>query len=156
VKQGAIDTTRMGVMGGSYGGFMTTWLIGNCDRFRAAVASCAVTDVEALYYGTDIPNWVERETGTRPWEDRKAYTRISPTAHATKVKAATLFLHAEDDKRVPISNSEIMYLMLKRRGVETQFVRYPMGDHGFGGAAPRYGCDVLNRAIDWFGKYLKK
>jgi dipeptidyl aminopeptidase/acylaminoacyl peptidase len=156
VKQGFIDTGRLGVMGGSYGGFMTTWLIGTYKRFRAAVASCAVTDVEALYYGTDIPYWVEKETGSRPWEEREAYTCMSPTAHAGKVTAATLFLHAEDDKRVPISCSEIMYLMLKRRGVETQFVRYPMGDHGFGGAAPRYTCDVMNRVIDWFGEHLKK
>jgi dipeptidyl aminopeptidase/acylaminoacyl peptidase len=156
VKQGFIDTDRLGVMGGSYGGFMTTWLIGNCKHFKAAVASCAVTDVEALYYGTDIPYWVEKETGSRPWEKREAYTCISPTAHAGKVTAATLFLHAEDDKRVPISCSEIMYLMLKRRGVETQFVRYPMGDHGFGGAAPRYTCDVMNRVIDWFGEHLRK
>jgi len=84
-----------------------------------------------------------------------AYTRISPTTHGTKVTAATLFLHAEDDKRVPISCSEIMYLMLKRRGVETQFVRYPSGDHGFGDAHPCYTCDVLNRTLDWFGKYVK-
>jgi len=156
VKQGFIDANRMGVMGGSYGGFMTSWLIGTCDRFRAGVASCAVTDVAALYYGTDIPYWVEKETGTQPWEDMAAYTRISPTTHGAKVTAATLFLHAEDDKRVPISCSEIMYLMLKRRGVETQFVRYPSGDHGFGEAHPCYTCDVLNRTLDWFGKYVKR
>lgn len=155
VRQGFVDTARIGVMGNSYGGFMTTWLIGTSDRFRAAVAGCAVTDVPALYYGTDIPHWVESETGSRPWEDSAAYTRISPTAHATKVTAPTLFLHAEDDKRVPITCSEIMYLMLKRRGVETRFVRYPTGDHGFGGAYPRYTCDVLNRTLDWFDKHLR-
>jgi dipeptidyl aminopeptidase/acylaminoacyl peptidase len=67
-----------------------------------------------------------------------AYTRISPANHGTKVTAATLFPRAEDDKRAPISCSEIMCLMLKRRGVETQFVRYPSGDHGFGEAHPYY------------------
>ena len=154
IQQGYVDPKRLGVTGGSYGGFMTTWLLGASTRFKAGVAVCPVTDVPALYYGTDLPLWLEREFKGAPWECPEHYRRCSPTSQAAKITAPLLFLHAEDDKRVPISNSEMLYVTLKRRGVDTVFVRYPFGDHGFSYAAPRFLCDSLNRELDWFKRYV--
>jgi len=154
IKQGYVDKSRLGVLGGSYGGFMTTWLLGACDRFKAGVATCAVTDLCAQYFGTDIPLWMEREFGGGPWERPERYRRSSPTTNGPKITAPLLLLHAEDDWRVPISNSEMLFVMLKRRGVETTFVRYPSGAHGFGASQPRFMCDTLNREIDWFKTHV--
>jgi dipeptidyl aminopeptidase/acylaminoacyl peptidase len=155
IRQGFVDRKKQGVMGGSYGGFMTTWLLGTTKRFAAGVASCAATDEPMFYFSADMPLWSEQELGGPPWEKWNAYRRVSPTTHAHKITAPILLLHAEDDLRVPISHSEIVHVTVKRTGHESVFVRYPSGGHGFGGSAPRFTCDTLNRTVDWFGKHVK-
>jgi len=156
IRKGGVDRRRLGVMGGSYGGFMTTWLLGTTNRFRAGVAHCAATDERMFYYSADMPQWSEDELGGPPWERPKEYLRISSSSHAHKIEAPLLLLHAEDDSRVPISHSEIIHTTLKRIGVPSVFVRYASGGHPFTTAAPRYTCDVLNRTADWFGEHLKR
>ena len=156
VRMGCVDRRRLGVTGGSYGGFMTTWLLGTTDRFAAGVAECAATDERMLYYSGDMQVWSEEETGGPPWERAAKYRQISPSTHAHEIRAPLLLLHAEDDTRVPISNSDIVFTTVKRMGVEAELVRYPSGGHGFAASAPRYRCDTLNRAIDWFGKHLAR
>jgi len=155
IRQGYVDPKRLGVMGGSYGGFMTTWLLGTTKRFAAGVASCPATDEPMFYFSADMQLWSEQELGGPPWEQWEAYRRVSPTSHAHKITAPLLLLHAEDDWRVPISHSEIVHTTVKRTGHESVFVRYPSGGHGFAGSAPRFTCDTLNRTVDWFGKYTK-
>jgi dipeptidyl aminopeptidase/acylaminoacyl peptidase len=135
---------------------MTTWLLGTTDRFAAGVAECAATDEPMFYYSADMQAWSEEETGGPPWERLDDYRRLSSSTHSHNITAPLLLLHAEDDTRVPISHSEIVYTTVKRMGVDAEFVRYPSGGHGFGGSAPRYTCDTLNRMIDWFGKHLKE
>jgi len=155
VGQGSVDPQRLGVMGASYGGFMTTWLVGTTDRFAGAVASCAATDERMFYYSADMPKWSEEEIGGPPWERAADYARMSSSSHAHKIRTPILLLHADDDTRVPISHSEIIFTTVKRLGVESVFVRYPTGGHGFGGHTPRYTCDTLNRAVDWLTDHLK-
>jgi len=155
IRQGYVDRKRVGVTGGSYGGFMTVWLLGTTDRFAAGVAECAATDEPMFYYSADMQQWSEQELGGPPWERLEDYRRVSASTHAHRIKAPLLLLHAEDDSRVPISHSEIVYTTIKRLGVESTFVRYPSGGHGFGWSAPRYVCDYQNRAMDWFGKHLR-
>lgn len=154
IARGFVDSERLGVTGASYGGFMTTWLLGTTDRFRAGVARCAATDERMFYYSADMPLWSEQELSGPPWERPEDYRRISSSTHAHRVRAPLLLLHAEDDWRVPISHSEIIFTTLKRVGVETVFVRYPNGGHGFADAAPRFTCDVWNRTADWFDQHL--
>jgi dipeptidyl aminopeptidase/acylaminoacyl peptidase len=155
IRKGYVDRRRVGVAGGSYGGFMTTWLLGTTDRFSAGVAECAATDEPMFYYSADMPQWSEHELGGPPWERWEDYRRVSSSSHAHKIAAPLLLLHADDDTRVPISHSEIVYTTVKRVGTEAVFVRYPSGGHGFGGSAPRFTCDVLNRTVDWFDAHLK-
>jgi len=154
VAEEKIDPRRLGVMGGSFGGFMTTWLLGTTDRFRAGVALCAAADMRMWYYSGDVHRWCEEELGGPPWERPEDYRRVSSTAHAHKIKAPLLLLHAVDDKRVPISCSDILHTTLKRQGVESVYVRYPFGGHGFPAAAPRFACDSLNRTADWFYRHM--
>jgi dipeptidyl aminopeptidase/acylaminoacyl peptidase len=155
VRRGYVDPKRMGVTGGSYGGFMTTWLLGTTDRFAAGVAECAATDEAMFYYSADMPLWSEHEVGGPPWEHPEDYRRISSSTHSHKIKAPLLLLHADDDTRVPISHSEIVYVTAKRVGTQAQFVRYPSGGHGFAASAPRFTCDTLNRTMDWFDRHLR-
>ena len=154
IKQGAVDRKRVGITGGSYGGFMTVWLLGTTDRFAAGVAECAATDEAMFYYSADMPQWSEQELGGPPWERLPEYRRVSASTHAHKITSPLLLLHAENDWRVPISHSEIVYTTVKRLGVPSTFVRYPSGGHGFAWSAPRYVSDTLNRAMDWLTRHL--
>jgi len=155
LRHGGGERNRVGVYGGSYGGFMTVWLLGATDRFAAGVAVCAATDEPMFYYSADMPQWSEQELGGPPWERPQRYRQMSASSHAHKIRAPLLLLHAEDDTRVPINNSEIVYTTVKRMGVESVFVRYPSGGHGFSYSAPRYLCDCLNRMVDWFDRHLR-
>ncbi len=154
VGQGGVDTSRLAVTGGSYGGFLTLWLLGTCGRFGAGVAVCPSADQRLQYHTSDIVRWREQQLGGTPWEKEELFKHVSPSSHAHKICAPLLFLHAEDDTRVPIVNSEIIYSTVKRLGVPSTFVRYPSGNHGFSGSAPRFICDTLNRLVDWFDEHL--
>jgi dipeptidyl aminopeptidase/acylaminoacyl peptidase len=156
LRHGGGNRRRVGVYGGSYGGFMTVWLLGATDRFAAGVAVCAATDEPMFYYSADMPQWSEQELGGAPWERPDRYRRVSASSHAHHIRAPLLLLHAEDDTRVPINNSEIVYTTVKRMGVESVFVRYPSGGHGFSYSAPRFLCDTMNRTADWFDKHLRR
>jgi dipeptidyl aminopeptidase/acylaminoacyl peptidase len=154
VAKGCVDTARVGVTGPSYGGFLTVWLLGTTDRFRAGVAMCPSVDQRIQYYTSDVMRWREQQLGGPPWEREEVYKRLSPSSHAHKIRAPLLFLHAEDDTRVPIVNSEIAYSIVNRLGVPSTFVRYPSGNHAFARSAPRFICDTLNRTLDWCDQHL--
>ena len=106
------------------------------------------------YYSGDIHLWCEEDAGGPPWDRLEDYHRISSTTHAHKIAAPLLLLHAEDDRGVPICCSEILYTTVKRLGVESAFVRYPYGDHGFSHSSAVFLCDTLNRTIDWLHQHL--
>lgn len=156
IAQGYVDPARVGVIGQSFGGFMTMWLLATTDRFAAGVSRCGVSDQRLYYFTSDMPRWREDEFGGPPWECAEAFRAASPSTYLHNVTAPLLLLHAEDDTRVPITQSEIAFVTLKRRGIPTTFVRYPSGNHGFHSSCPRYLCDTLNRTVDWFERYLKR
>jgi dipeptidyl aminopeptidase/acylaminoacyl peptidase len=152
-----IDASRVGVTGGSYGGFMTNWIIGHTNRFRAAVTQRCVSNMISMYGSSDF-NWsFEREMGGRPpWDDVENYWRQSPMKYIGNAKTPTLVIHNENDLRCAIEQGEQVFTALKRLGVETAMVRFPDEFHGLSrsGRTDRR-IERLNSILGWFDKYLK-
>jgi dipeptidyl aminopeptidase/acylaminoacyl peptidase len=151
-----INAKRMGVTGGSYGGYMTIWIIGHTERFKAAVSQRCVSNFISEWGSSDI-NWTfEHEVDAGPpYADFKKWWELSPIAHIASAKTPTLVIHNEGDLRCPIEQSEQVFVALKRLGVETEFVRFPEEFHGLSrtGRTDRR-IARLNHILRWMGKYL--
>ncbi len=148
-----IDPERMGVTGGSYGGFMTNWIVTQTTRFKAAVASASVSNLISFYATSLYQDLVHAEFGGFPWDDYDLLWRWSPVRYIKQVETPLLLIHGEQDNDVHITQAEEMYMALKRRGVETVLVRYPREGHGF--REPQHRLDALERTINWFDRFLK-
>jgi dipeptidyl aminopeptidase/acylaminoacyl peptidase len=148
-----VDKKRMFVYGISYGGYMTSWLVGQTDRFRAAVAQNAVTDLTMMWALSDLQSWTEWEFRGRPWQVPDAMRKHSPLTYANKVKTPTLILHSEADRRCPLPMGKAYHQALKANGVKTGLVTYP--DEGHGIRQPRHREDVLRRVLEWFAEHGK-
>jgi dipeptidyl aminopeptidase/acylaminoacyl peptidase len=148
-----IDPNRLGVTGGSYGGFMTNWIITQTPRFKAAVASASVSNLISFYSTSLYQDLVHAEFGGFPWDNYDLLWQWSPLRYVRQVQTPTLFIHGEQDNDVHITQAEEMYMALKRRGVATVFVRYPREGHGL--REPHHRVDALERTIAWFDRFLK-
>ena len=148
-----IDGNRLGVTGGSYGGFMTNWVITQTPRFRAAVAAASVSNLISFYSTSLYQDLVHAEFGGFPWDNYELLWQWSPLRYVRQVQTPTLFIHGENDNDVHITQAEEMYMALKRRGVDSVFVRYPREGHGL--REPKHRVDALERTIAWFERYLK-
>ena len=152
IARGVADKDRMGVMGWSYGGYMTSWTITQTTRFKAASVGAGVTNLFSMYGTTDIPPFQESYFGVPPWQDRELYARHSAMSFVDKVATPTLIQHGMEDRRVPISQGEELYTALRARGVATEMVKYPRTTHGF--QEPRLIRDAMMRNLEWFDRYV--
>jgi len=147
----------MGVTGGSYGGYMTNWIIGHTNRFKAAATQRSVSNLISMYGSSDF-NWAfQYELGDQPpWENFENYWRQSPLKYIGNVKTPTLVIHSEQDLRCAIEQGEQIFVALKKLGVDTEMVRFPAEPHGLsrGGRTDRR-IERLNHIRRWFDKYLK-
>ncbi len=149
------DSERLGVSGGSYGGFMTNWLTATTDRFQAAVTSRSITNWESWYGTSDAQRLTEFEFFGPPWEQRDLYRRLSPISYVENVTAPTLIIHSENDYRTPIADGEQWFMALKKRGVPVEMVRYPRSSHGLSRTGePWLLVDRLQRIRSWFVHFL--
>lgn len=148
-----IDQDRMGVTGGSYGGFMTNWIITQTPRFKAAVSAASVSNLISFYSTSLYQDLVHAEFGGFPWDNYDLLWQWSPLRYAKQAQTPTLFIHGEQDNDVHITQAEEMYMALKRRGVDTVLVRYPREGHGL--REPQHRVDALERTLAWFDRYLK-
>ncbi len=150
-----IDPERMGTTGGSYGGFMTNWIIGHTQRFAAAVARASISNWVSDYGTADIPRTKESEFFGTPWEkeSRDLMIELSPVIYAGNATTPTLFLHGELDHRVPIAEAEQMYVALKKQRVPAMFIRYPDSYHG--GWTPWRTVHSWHYEMEWWRKYLR-
>lgn len=127
-----LDSTRLAIAGGSYGGFMAAWAIGHTKRYRAAVVMRAVINWYSMTGSSDFgfisPS--EEFAGKAPWEDPDRYLRISPISYAANIEASTLIIHSEQDYRCPIEQGEQLYTALRVRGIPVELVRFPGESHG--------------------------
>lgn len=153
VGRGIADPRRLGIMGYSYGGFMTGWAIGHTDRFKAAVAGAGVHNLQSFFGTTDIQWFTQHYQRGFPWERPEAYARQSPVTYAERMQTPTLVYHGDEDRRVPLEQSEQLYMALKHRKVPTQFIRYPREAHGI--AEYPHRLDLLERMLEWFDRYVK-
>ena len=152
-----IDTKRMGVTGGSYGGYMTLWIVGHTNRFKSAVAQRVVSNWVSMWGSSDF-NWLFQfwaKSGS-PQEGINRLWDMSPVKYLGDVKTPTLIIHSEHDHRCPIEQGEQAFVALKRGGTETEFVRFPEEPHGLSrvGRTDRR-IARLNHILRWMDKYLK-
>jgi dipeptidyl aminopeptidase/acylaminoacyl peptidase len=158
VKQrGFVDTTRIAVSGWSYGGYMTTWLLGNYAGWRVAVAGAAVTDWMDQYNFGDANVRRGAAFGGSPWTDPKrmqAFIDQSPIAYASKIRTPTLVMTNTQDYRVPPTQSFKLYHALRDNGVPTKFVGYPIFGHNAND--PVRTRDVQRRWIGWIEQYFNE
>jgi dipeptidyl aminopeptidase/acylaminoacyl peptidase len=154
-RQGFIDESRIGVSGWSYGGFMTSWLIGHYHIWKTAVSGASPNSRSETYDLSDY-NVIERFAhGGSPWkkEHAKAYEEESPITYAGAITTPTLILHDTGDPRVPITNSYAMYHALKDNGVTVKFIAIPTAGHDPND--PVRQSDIFRVSLDWFDQYLK-
>jgi dipeptidyl aminopeptidase/acylaminoacyl peptidase len=153
-----LDRERLGVMGGSYGGYMTSWTVSHTDRFKAACSERALNDWTTFVGTSDIGGWFAREQheGKLPWTDRSWYLERSPLTHVAKIHTPLLILHAEDDLRCPVDQGEQLFVALKLLGRETTFVRFPGENHEMSRSGkPRHRLERFAHILTWFGRYLR-
>ena len=153
VREKIADPDRLGIAGWSYGGFMTAWAVTHTDRFKAAVAGAAVTDLYGMSTTTDIsPNFLREFFGGFA-SDRKLYDEHSPMRFIEQCHTPTLVLHGDSDRRVPTFQGEEFYKGLQLLGRESQLVRYPREPHIF--TEREHQIDSLQRIVDWFDSHIK-
>ena len=148
-----IDANRLGVTGGSYGGFMTNWIVTQTTRFKGAVAVASVSNLVSFYATSLYQDLVHQEFNGYPWDNYELLWKWSPMAHIKNVTTPLLLIHGELDNDVHITQAEEMYTSLRQRGVEAMLVRYPREGHGFREAKHR--ADSMTRTIDWMDQHVK-
>jgi dipeptidyl aminopeptidase/acylaminoacyl peptidase len=157
LAKGYVDPERLVITGGSYGGFMTAWVIGHDRRFKAAVAQRGVYDLISFYETTDIPWLGEREFFTVPWEDPQTLWRYSPLAHVEEIHTPLLLIHSENDFRAPIPAAEGLFVALRRLKRKVEMVRYPRDGHELSRSGePKHRVDRLERIVEWFERHLEE
>ena len=156
IAKGYIDETRLGVTGGSYGGFMTNWLVGHTDRFRAAVTDRCVSNLASFFGNSDVgPMFMEDHFETVPWEDLDRLLRHSPITYVKNIHTPLLIIHSEQDLRCNIEQSEQLFSALKYLGRETLFVRFEGQSHGLSrGGHPKQRLERLRHGLNWFAKHM--
>jgi dipeptidyl aminopeptidase/acylaminoacyl peptidase len=152
IGMGVADADRLGVMGWSYGGFMTSWVIGQTTRFRAASAGAGVTNLVSFTGTTDIPSFIPNYFNGEFWDRGDVWRKHSPISYVKAVRTPTLIQSGEADDRVPISQSYEYYNALKRLGVTTRFTVYPRQPHGF--VEPKMTLDAAQANLDWFERFV--
>ena len=151
-----IDSRRLGVTGGSYGGFMTNWVIGKTKRFKAAVTQRCISTMSSMWGMSDF-NWHMQHAvgGKAPWEDYAKYWKHSPLKYVANVKTPCLIIHSQYDLRCPQGEGEQWYVALKRLGIDTELVIFPDESHGLSrnGRTDRR-IRRLKHIRRWFDTYL--
>jgi dipeptidyl aminopeptidase/acylaminoacyl peptidase len=159
VADGLVDPDRLGVTGGSYGGYLTSWIVGHTDRFRAAFTARSVNDMTSQMLSGDIggPMFGTEEYGVNPWEDHELFWRHSPVAHAERVRTPLLIQHAEKDLRVPITQAEELFAVLRAFRRPVRLMRVPDETHELTRSGTPYRrVENVVQVLDWFRHFLVK
>ena len=152
ISMGVADPEKLAVMGGSYGGYMTFWIVTQTDRFKAAIGHAAISNWFSFYGVSGMPQLTAYGMGGLPWETPQNYQRSSPLKHASNVKTPLLITHGDEDYNVRITQAEEFYRYLKKMGKVVEFLRFPREGHGI--REPRHRLFLDQEQAKWFKKYL--
>ena len=153
IDRGVADPERLGITGGSYGGYMTAWAVTRTDRFKAAVMLAGISDWRSFHGRSYLCDWdAIHYGGADPWDPDGVFRPRSPITHVKNVVTPTLILHGEEDLDVPVEQGYLFYRALKDLGVETELVVYPREPHSIREKA--HVLDSNRRTVEWFTRHL--
>ena len=152
IASAPIDGQRVGIIGWSYGGFMSMWAVTQTDRFKAAVAGAGIVNWQSYYGQNRIDRWMIPFFGASVYDDPDVYARSSPITFIKKVKTPTLVLHGDRDSEVPTPQGYEFWHALKTLGVPTQLVIFEGEGHAV--SRPDHVRDMQRRVVAWFDRYL--
>ncbi|MBX9600853.1 MAG: S9 family peptidase [Bryobacteraceae bacterium] len=153
IAQGVADENRMAVMGWSYGGYMTNWVVGQTQRFKAAVSGAGISSLVSMWGTNDIPTTLDDYFEGAWFEQPDRYIRMSPLKYVDRVTTPFLVLHGGEDLRVPLTQGIEMYEGVKRRGTPAQMVVYPRTPHG--PQEPKFLLDIMQRHVSWVQQHVR-
>ena len=150
-----LDSERLGVLGGSYGGYLTSWVVGHTKRFKAALSERAVNQLVSAFGSSDL-FWVfERQFGGPMWENVDEWMRMSPTTYAHEIETPLLVVHSENDLRCNIEQGEHLFTLLRLHGKEVEMLRFPAESHELSrSGSPIHRVQRFDAILEWFGRYL--
>jgi len=156
VEREYVDAERLGVTGGSCGGFLTNWIVGHTDRFSAAVTQRSISNYLSMFGTSDLgPEYTEGEAGANPWTDVEAVWKQSPIAYFDKVHTPLLIVHSEEDYRCALEQAEQLFAALRWMGRDVEMVIFEGEHHGLSrGGRPGNRIERQHRILDWFRKHL--
>lgn len=152
IRQGSVDTTRMGAMGWSQGGYISAFLTTNTNRFRAISVGAGISNWVTYYVATDVHPFTRQYLKATPWNDPQLYAKTSPMTSIKQAATPTLIQHGEFDRRVPIQNAYELFQGLQDQGVPTRLIVYKGFGHGI--SKPKEQLAALTHNWEWFGKYV--
>jgi dipeptidyl aminopeptidase/acylaminoacyl peptidase len=150
-----LDGDRLGVLGGSYGGYMTSWIVGHTKRFKAALSERAVNHLVSAFGSSDA-FWVfERQFGGPMWENVDEWLRMSPATYAREIETPILIVHSENDLRCNVEQGEHLFTLLRLLGKEVEMLRFPSESHELSrSGSPVHRVLRFEAILEWFGRYL--
>lgn len=151
-----VDADRLGVIGGSYGGYMTSWIVAHTDRFKAAVSERAVNNFDSQWGSSDFGWDFKGYTDTFLFEDVDLYLRMSPSTYAQDIHTPLLILHSEEDLRCPVEQAEHLFVTLRLLKRPVELVRFPAESHELTrSGSPVHRVQRFELVVEWFDRYLK-
>jgi dipeptidyl aminopeptidase/acylaminoacyl peptidase len=150
-----LDRDRLGVLGGSYGGFMTSWIVGHTKRFQAALSERAVNHLISAFGSSDVFWIFERQFGGPMWEHVDEWLRMSPATYAREIETPLLIVHSENDLRCNVEQGEHLFTLLRLLGNEVEMLRFPSESHELSrSGSPAHRVLRFEAILEWFGRYL--
>ncbi len=155
-REPAIDRERVGVLGGSYGGFMTSWIVGHTHRFAAACSERAVNNLLSEDWSSDAAGGFAQELGVDPLENPQEYARMSPITYVKVIATPLLILHSENDLRCPIEQADCLFVALRRLGRrDVEYYRFPAENHELSRAgSPKHRVQRADLIVEFFRRHL--
>jgi dipeptidyl aminopeptidase/acylaminoacyl peptidase len=152
IAKGIADSSKLAQSGWSYGGYMTAWTLTQTNRFKAVMVGAGLTNMASMYGTNDIPRTIDEYFGAEPWNDPAQYSARSAMTFIKQARTPTLIQHGQADQRVPVGQSQELYVGLKKNNVPVELVFYPREPHGL--REPRHQLDKIRREYAWFAKYV--